>query len=503
MEQPVVEMKGMVKRFGSLTAVDRVDFTLQKGTIHALLGENGAGKSTLMNLLAGLYQPDEGKIRINGEAAVIHSPRDAYDRKIGMVHQHFMLIPKLTVAENIILGLQTRSSPLLNIKDASGQIRELSQRFGIQADPDALVEELTSGEQQRVEILKMLYRNADILILDEPTAVLTPQEVSSLFQVLRKMAGQGFSIILITHKLEEVLSLCDTVDILRDGKKIDSRPASESDRNSLARMMVGREVLLEYDRLSGEQGETVLETKGISAKGSDGRDLLQDISLQVRAGEILGVAGVSGNGQSELAKTCAGLRRADSGSILCSGRDITGTSIAQRIRLGISYIPDDRHALGMFPGMGVADNLVVKQHDRPPFSRRGFRRESAIHSSADKLIDSYNIRTTSRDTSMRSLSGGNQQKAVLARELSVSPQVIIADQPTRGLDVGAIEYIHQLLLEHRRRNAAVLLISTELDEILNLSDRIIVMYAGRITYTCDTDSADIEQIGLAMAGELQ
>lgn len=499
----VVEMRGITKRFGPLVANKQVDFTLEKGTIHALLGENGAGKSTLMNILTGLYLPDEGETYVRGERVHIRSPRDSYALGIGMVHQHFMLIPKLTVAENIVLGMKTNTSPLLGLTDAKERIRKLSETYHIKVDPDALVEELTVGEQQRVEILKLLYRKADILVLDEPTAVLTPQEVESLFMVLKNMSEDGFSIVLITHKLDEALSVCCKVDVLRDGSVVGSVPIDQVDRQSLARMMVGREVVFQYEVEDVEQGDVVLKAEHISVESAPGSYALRDLSLNVKKGEIVGVAGVSGNGQSDIAKAVAGLRRIIEGRILLNGEDITNKSIEHITRRGVSYIPDDRQRLGMLPGMSVKENLLVKQHALPPFARHGMLKKHVIEEHAGKLVADYDIRTPSIELPMKSLSGGNQQKVVLAREFNQNPQVIIADQPTRGLDVGAIEYIHRLLLEARKEKLGVLLISTELEEILNLSDRIIVLYAGKITYECTAADAEIEKIGLAMAGEQQ
>jgi general nucleoside transport system ATP-binding protein len=503
MNTPVIEMKGISKYFGSLRANNRVDFTLEKGSIHALLGENGAGKSTLMNILTGLYHPDEGEIFVRGEKRSINSPRDAYALGIGMVHQHFMLIPKLTVAENIVLGLKTGKSPLLDLSEVVDRLEKLSRTYRIQVDPHALVGDLTVGEQQRVEIMKLLYRDADILILDEPTAVLTPQEVESLCSILHAMAEDGFSVVLITHKLEEALSVCSKIDVLRDGALIDSVPAKGVNRQSLARMMVGRDVVFQYECEDVEKGDVVLEADSISVESSSGKPILQGLSLQLHRGEILGVAGVSGNGQSDLAKAVAGIRRIDQGKIFLEGRDITNDSVEALIRRGISYIPDDRHLLGMFPEMTIKENLLVKEHNQAPYARYGIQNSRVIEKHAKEIISSYKVKTPSIELPMKSLSGGNQQKVVLARELSLKPRLVIADQPTRGLDVGAIEYIHKLLLAGRSSGMAILLISTELEEILNLSDRIIVMYEGRITFECDAKCADLEQIGLAMAGEFQ
>ena len=500
---PIVEMSGIVKYFGAVLANDNVDFTLQKGEIHALLGENGAGKSTLMNILVGMYQPNAGEIRIRGQQQVIHSPRDAEALGIGMVHQHFMLIPPLTVAENVVLGLKTNRSPLLGLADAKERIRALSKQYQLRVDPDATIAQLSAGEQQRVEILKQLYRGAEILILDEPTAVLTPQETESLFKVLRTMVDEGHSIVLITHKLDEALTWSEQIDVLRDGRLVGTVAAKDVTRPELARMMVGREVLFHYS--SPKEGQTerevVLAAKNVTVRGAKGQLTLNDVSLELHAGEIVGVAGVAGNGQSELAKVFAGLRQVERGQITLMGRDITHRSIDEIIRQKLSYIPDDRHRTGMLPQMTIAENMVLKQHNRPPFAYRSVLSPGAIRHHSETLVKSYNVRTPSINLSMNSLSGGNQQKVVLARELELKPHVLVADQPTRGLDVGAIEYIHKLLLEARRDGVGILLISTELDEIMRLSDRIVVMFEGQMTYEVEAVEADLEKIGLAMAGE--
>lgn len=500
---PIVEMTGIVKYFGAVLANDNVDFALQKGEIHALLGENGAGKSTLMNILVGMYQPNAGEIRIRGEKQVIDSPRVAEQLGLGMVHQHFMLIPPLTVAENVVLGLKTNRSPLLGLADAKDRVRALSKQYQLRVDPDATIAQLSAGEQQRVEILKQLYRGAKILILDEPTAVLTPQETESLFKVLRTMVDEGHSIVLITHKLDEALNWSEQIDVLRDGRLVGTVAAKDVTRPELARMMVGREVLFHYSTPKEDQAgrEVVLAAENVSVRGVKGQLTLNNVSLELQAGEIVGVAGVAGNGQSELAKVFAGLRQVEQGRITLMGRDITHCSIDEIIEQKLSYIPDDRHRTGMLPRMTIAENMVLKQHNWPPFANRSVLSPGAIRQHSETLVKSYNVRTPSINLPMDSLSGGNQQKVVLARELGLKPHVLVADQPTRGLDVGAIEYIHQLLLESRRDGVGILLISTELDEIMRLSDRIVVMFEGRITYEVAAAKADIEKIGLAMAGE--
>ncbi len=498
----IVEMIGIVKHFGAVLANDEVDFTLQKGEIHALLGENGAGKSTLMNILVGMYHPDAGEIRIRGKKYVIESPRVAESLGIGMVHQHFMLIPTLTVAENIVLGLKTSRSPFLGLTDAKDRIQELSEQYQIRVDPDAYISELSVGEQQRVEILKQLYRGAAILILDEPTAVLTPQETESLFKVLRNMVDEGHSIVLITHKLDEALTWCEQIDVLRDGRLAGSVTPEDVNRSELARMMVGREVLFQYSKPKSEQTtDPVLAAENVSVRGIGGQVSLSNVSLQIHAGEIVGVAGVAGNGQSELAKVFAGLKKVEQGRITLIGSDITHCSIDDIIRKKLSYIPGDRHRTAMLPNMSIAANMVLKQHNRAPFAHRSVLNPDTIRQHSETLVKNYDVRTPSVNLPMDSLSGGNQQKVVLARELELKPHVLIADQPTRGLDIGAIEYIHNILLEARSKGVGILLISTELDEIMKLSDRIVVMFEGQIIYEDDAAHADIEKLGLAMAGE--
>lgn len=499
----IVEMIGIVKHFGAVLANDEVDFTLQKGEIHALLGENGAGKSTLMNILVGMYHPDAGEIRIRGKKYVIDSPRVAEALGIGMVHQHFMLIPTLTVAENIVLGLKTSRSPLLGLTDAKNHIQELSEQYQIRVDPDAYISELSVGEQQRVEILKQLYRGAEILILDEPTAVLTPQETESLFKVLRNMVDEDHSIILITHKLEEALTWCEQIDVLRDGRLVGSVTPNDVNRSELARMMVGREVFFQYSKpqLAQTTTDVVLAAENVSVRGTGGQVSLRNVSLQVHSGEIVGVAGVAGNGQSELAKVFAGLKKVEQGRVTLMKSDVSHCSIDNIIRKTLSYIPADRHRTAMFPNMSIAANMVLKQHNRTPFANRSILNLNTIRQHSETLVKNYDVRTPSVNLPMDSLSGGNQQKVVLARELELKPHVLIADQPTRGLDVGAIEYIHRLLLDARSKGVGILLISTELDEIMRLSDRIVVMFEGQIIYEVDAAHADIEKIGLAMAGE--
>ena len=495
-----VEMRGIVKRFPGVVANDHVDFEVRAGEIHALLGENGAGKSTLMKILYGMYRPDAGEILIDGERVRFRSPLDAIRRGIGMVHQHFMLVEPFTVAENVALGLPSSRRFVNDLDRVAARIRELAGLYGFRVDPNAYVWQLSVGEQQRVEILKVLYRGASVLILDEPTAVLTPQEVEGLFRTLRRMKEEGHAIVFISHKLNEVLSISDRITVLRGGRVVGTIPAADATREELARMMVGREVVFRLERLEVEPGEVMLEIRDLWAMGDRGVPALRGVDLEVRAGEIVGLAGVSGNGQRELAEVIVGLRRPTRGRIRIGGTDVTGWSPAELIRLGLSYIPEERMRDGGVPEFSVEDNLVLKDHPFPPFSRGIFLNFPEIARYAERLIGDFDIRTPSRRTPLKSLSGGNIQKLILARELSRSPKVLIAAQPTRGLDVSATEYVRRRILEQRERGTATLLISDDLDEILSLSDRIAVIYEGRIMGVVRTEEADIEELGLMMAG---
>lgn len=493
-----VVLEKIVKRFPGVLACDGVDFDIRAGEVHALLGENGAGKSTLMKILYGLYQPDGGTISINGKPVRIHSPLDAIANGIGMVHQHFMLVDTLTVAENVALGLPSR--PVLALPQVEERIHSLSQEYGIAVHPRAPVWTLSVGERQRVEIIKALYRGADLLILDEPTAVLTPQEVDELFGTLRRMAQDGHSLIFISHKLHEVLALADRITVLREGRLIGTQPRQGLTRPQLARMMVGRDVLLARAHVPLPPGETRLALQQVSVRGVTGQMALNAIDLRVHAGEILGIAGVSGNGQRELAEVIAGLRPAHTGRIELGGQDVSHHSAALRTAHGLAYIPEERMSDGVIQEFTVAENLILQDHIRPPYSKGIFLDFGAIARQSRQLVSQFRVKTPTIDTPVKSLSGGNIQKLILARELARNPSVLIAAQPTRGVDIGATEYIHQRLLDQRSQGTATLLISEDLDELLALADRIAVLYEGRIMDVVERDKTSAEEIGLLMAG---
>jgi general nucleoside transport system ATP-binding protein len=496
----VLEMRGITKQFPGVVANDHVDFDLRKGEVHALLGENGAGKSTLMNILYGLYRADEGEIRMSGKPVTFHSAKDAIDRGIGMVHQHFMLIPVMTVAENIVLEIEpTKAGVLLDYDAAVERVREISQRFGLAVNPSARVEDIGVGQQQRVEILKALYRGAEILILDEPTAVLTPQEAGELFGIIKSLQAEGTSIIFISHKLNEVLEIADRITVLRRGKKIDTVPREGATEEGLARMMVGREVLLRVEKQPSEPGDTLLELRSLTVNDDRGLPAVRDVSFAVRAGEIVGLAGVEGNGQSELIEAITGLRGADGGEVVVGGRVIGHPTARKMLDAGVGHIPEDRQRRGLVLEFTIAENIALHDYNRPPDSRWGWLFPRRLVQRAARLIREFDVRGGGPQTRGGALSGGNQQKVVAAREIARDPRVLVAAQPTRGLDVGAIEYLHRRLVEERDEGRAILLVSLELEEILSLSDRILVMYEGRIVGEHARDTTE-EEIGLEMLG---
>ena len=496
----VLELRGITKRFPGVVANDGVDFDLRRGEVHALLGENGAGKSTLMNILYGVYSPDEGEILVKGEPVRIASPGDAIARGIGMVHQHFMLIPVMSVTENIVLAVEPRrEGVLLDYGAARERVAELARSFGFAIDPDAKIQDITVGQQQRVEILKALYRRADILILDEPTAVLTPQEAVELFGILRNLQREGMSIIFISHKLNEVLDIADRVTVLRRGKKIETLPTAGATEAELARRMVGRDVVLRIDKRASQPGEPFLVVEDLHVEDDRGLEKVRGVSLDVRGGEIVAIAGVDGNGQTELIDALTGLRRAETGRILVEGRDVTGASARKHFELGVGHIPEDRQRRGLVLEFTLAENIGLHDYRKKPYSRLGWLYPKRLVERARRLIAEFDVRGGGPKTPSGALSGGNQQKVILAREIDRDPRVLVAAQPTRGLDVGAIEFVHRRLVEERDEGRAVLLVSLELEEVLSLADRILVIYEGEIVGEFPP-SASEEELGVAMTG---
>ena len=503
LETYAVEMLHITKRFPGIVANDNITLQLKKGEIHALLGENGAGKSTLMSVLFGLYQPEEGEIRKDGKKVDIKDPNDANDLGIGMVHQHFKLVECFSVLDNIILGVEPNKLGFLQKKEAREKVLALSERYGLQVDPDALVEDITVGMQQRTEILKMLYRDNEILIFDEPTAVLTPQEIEELMGIMKSLAAEGKSILFISHKLSEIMAVSDRCTVLRKGRYVGTVNTAETSPEALSRMMVGRDVSFAVEKAPAQPGEVVLDVKGMTVPSKRHKNnAVRDVTFQVRRGEIVCIAGIDGNGQTELVYGLTGLEPLKEGTIRLCGQDITHAPIRERSKLGMSHIPEDRHKHGLVLDYTLEDNLVLQRYFEPEFvSGTGFLKRRAIREYAVRLIEQYDVRSGQGPaTAARSMSGGNQQKAIIAREIDKDPQLLVAVQPTRGLDVGAIEYIHSQLVAQRDAGRGVLLVSLELDEVMNVSDRILVMYEGEIVGEFDPKTVTVEELGLYMAG---
>ena len=499
----MIKLRNITKRFGSVTANDDVSIEIETGAIHAIVGENGAGKSTAMKIAYGFYTPDAGEILVDDKPAAIRNPHDAIALGIGMVHQHFMLVETMTVAENIILGAETGGAANLDLNDARNKIKKLSNELNLAINPDAVVEMLSVGQQQRVELLKALFRDARILILDEPTAVLTPPEVQEFFQILRRMRASGKTVVIITHKLDEVLAISDSVTVMRDGKTVGSVKTSETTQKDLARMIVGRDVLLRVEKSAAKTGERVVQVENLSVTGASKNQVLKNVSFEIRAGEIVGVAGVEGNGQTELVEALAGLIGANhiSGKVEFLNRNITNFSARKRKEAGIAHIPEDRHRRGLLLDFDLAENSILGVHYQNPIATNaGFLSFASIGTKIDSIIKNFDVRPANRQLPARTLSGGNQQKLVIGREFDTKPKLLLVAQPTRGVDIGAIEFIHRKLIELRDGGAAILLVSAELEEVTALSDRLLVINAGEIVGEVDPKTASVEQIGLLMTG---
>ena len=501
-EDFVIEMLHITKEFPGIKANDDITLQLRKGEVHALLGENGAGKSTLMSVLFGLYQPEQGKILKNGKEVAIRNPKDANALGIGMVHQHFKLVECFSVLDNIILGVEPNKMGFLQKAEARKKVMALSEKYGLRVDPDALISDISVGMQQRVEILKMLYRDNEILIFDEPTAVLTPQEIDELMEIMRGFKKEGKSILFITHKLNEIMAVADRCTVLRKGKYMGTVEIKDTTKEELSRMMVGRDVQLQVEKKPANPGKAVLDVKNVTMHNSQSKkDSVKNVSFQVHGGEIVCLAGIEGNGQTEFIYGLTGLEKLSSGTITLDGKDITHESIRQRSKDGMSHIPEDRHKHGLVLDYSLENNMVLQRYWQPEFQKGGFIQKEKVREYSDKLIAQYDVRSgQGSSTIVRSMSGGNQQKAIIAREIDKDPKLLVAVQPTRGLDVGAIEYIHKQIVDERDRGKAVLLVSLELDEVMNLSDRILVMYEGEIVGEFDPKTTTVQELGLYMAG---
>ncbi|NYS49519.1 ABC transporter ATP-binding protein [Streptococcus danieliae] len=496
----VIEMRDITKKFGDFVANDHINLQLRKGEIHALLGENGAGKSTLMNMLAGLLEPTSGEIAVNGQVVQLDSPSKAASLGIGMVHQHFMLVEAFTVAENIILGSEVTKNGVLDIKEATKEIKALSERYGLAVDPAAKIEDISVGMQQRVEILKTLYRGADILIFDEPTAVLTPSEIQELVEIMKSLVKEGKSLILITHKLDEIRAVADRVTVIRRGKSIETVEIAGASNQDLAEMMVGRSVSFKTDKVKAQPQETVLSIKDLVVLENRGVPAVKNLNLDVRAGEIVGIAGIDGNGQTELIQAITGLRKVKSGTITLKGQNIVGASPRTITEMQVGHVPEDRHRDGLVLQLSISENIALQTYYKEPMSSKGILNYTNIYQHARKLMDEFDVRAASEYVHAKALSGGNQQKAIIAREVDRDPDLLIVSQPTRGLDVGAIEYIHKRLIEERDKGKAILVVSFELDEILNVSDRIAVIHDGKIQGELDPETTNKQELGILMAG---